>query len=116
MQAGKKPERQIVCTSEVGMFYQLFKNIPPQIFAKMQPGGSKDFGWCKITMVHSDHVSTCTGPNGVQMPGGNACGFVIYIPHHKISIYHVGDTSLFSDMKIIDDLYKPDIVLLPIGD
>lgn len=98
------------------MFFQMFRKLPPQIFAKMQPGGTKDFEWCKITMVHSDHSSTCSGPNGVQMPGGNACGYIVHIPNHNFSIYFAGDTNIFSDMKIIDDLYKPDLVVFPCGD
>jgi L-ascorbate metabolism protein UlaG (beta-lactamase superfamily) len=31
------------------------------------------------------------------------------------TIYHAGDTALFSDMKLIGQLYKPDVALLPIG-
>ena len=110
------------------MFYQMFRKLPPQIFAKMQPGGTKEFRsrpdtkpedeepWVKITMVHADHSSTCSGPNGVQMAGGNACGYVIHIPNHNFTIYYAGDTNIFSDMKIIDDLYKPDLVIMPVGD
>ncbi len=30
-------------------------------------------------------------------------------------VYHAGDTCLFSDMKLIGELYKPDVALLPIG-
>jgi L-ascorbate metabolism protein UlaG (beta-lactamase superfamily) len=33
-----------------------------------------------------------------------------------LTVYHAGDTALFSDMKLIGELYKPDIALLPIGD
>jgi len=32
------------------------------------------------------------------------------------TVYHAGDTALFSDMKLIGELYKPDLALLPIGD
>jgi len=32
------------------------------------------------------------------------------------TIYHAGVTCLFSDMKLIGELYKPEIALLPIGD
>ena len=32
------------------------------------------------------------------------------------TIYYAGDTSLFGDMKLIGELYKPDIAFLPIGD
>ena len=38
------------------------------------------------------------------------------IPNHNLRIYHAGDTNIFSDMKLIDELYKPDVALLPIGD
>src|SRR5437879_12313030 len=31
------------------------------------------------------------------------------------SVYHAGDTALFGDMKLIGDLYKPDVAMLPIG-
>lgn len=114
--AGKREERKIVCTSEVGTYYELFRKIPNQFLAKMQKGGTKDFGFVKVTMVHADHPSTCVGPQGVQITGGDACGYVIEIPHHNIRLYHAGDTNIFSDMKLIDELYKPDIALLPIGD
>jgi len=30
-------------------------------------------------------------------------------------VYHAGDTGLFYDMKLIGDLFKPDVALLPIG-
>jgi L-ascorbate metabolism protein UlaG (beta-lactamase superfamily) len=33
-----------------------------------------------------------------------------------LTIYHAGDTCVFGDMKLIGDLYKPEIALLPIGD
>ena len=67
-------------------------------------------------MVHADHPSTCVGPQGVQITGGDAAGFIIEIPHHNLTIYHAGDTNVFGDMKLIDDLYHPSLVFLPIGD
>lgn len=33
----------------------------------------------------------------------------------RLRVYHAGDTALFGDMKIIGELYRPDIALLPIG-
>jgi hypothetical protein len=35
LMAGKKEERQIVCTSEVGGYYEMFKRIPPAAISKM---------------------------------------------------------------------------------
>lgn len=82
---------------------------------KMHKGGSQDYGYCKIRMVHADHPSTCLGPQGLMIPGGDAVGYIIEIPHHNITFYHAGDTAVFSDMKLIDDLYKPNVAILPIG-
>jgi L-ascorbate metabolism protein UlaG (beta-lactamase superfamily) len=33
----------------------------------------------------------------------------------SVRVYHAGDTALFSDMKLIGELYRPDVALLPIG-
>ncbi|HEV2007744.1 MAG TPA: MBL fold metallo-hydrolase, partial [Burkholderiales bacterium] len=30
-------------------------------------------------------------------------------------IYHMGDTGIFGDMKLIGDYYKPDLIMIPIG-
>ena len=32
------------------------------------------------------------------------------------TIYYAGDTALFGDMRLIGELYRPDIAFLPIGD
>ena len=41
--------------------------------------------------------------------------FVVKLENDQ-TIYYAGDTSLFGDMKLIGELYKPDIAFLPIGD
>ena len=98
LMAGKKEKRKIVSSSEVGFYYVQFRKIPTTLIDKMQPGGTIDYGWCKITMVRADHPSTCVGPEGVQITGGQGAGYVITIPHHNLRIYHAGDTNIFSDM------------------
>ena len=51
-----------------------------------------------------------------MVPGGTPASFLITF-EDGTKIFHAGDTGLFGDMKtIIGDIYKPDIVLLPIGD
>ena len=81
----------------------------------MQPGGNKDFGWVKITMTAATHKSTCIGSQGTQIPGGCSSGFIFNIEKYNLKIYHAGDTAVFSDMAIIDDLYEPDVILIPVG-
>ena len=50
--------------------------------------------------------------NGEYM--GMPLGIIIEIGAR--TVYYTGDTSLFSDMKLIKELYNPDILILPIGD
>lgn len=81
----------------------------------MNIGGSSKFHDIKITMVDAKHSSDIDFMEEVT-PGGCACGFIFELENGK-KIYHAGDTSLFGDLKtIIGDFYRPDILLLPIGD
>jgi L-ascorbate metabolism protein UlaG (beta-lactamase superfamily) len=46
--------------------------------------------------------------------GGEPAGFIIQT-ENGFKIYHMGDTGIFGDMKLIADYYKPDLILMPIG-
>jgi L-ascorbate metabolism protein UlaG (beta-lactamase superfamily) len=77
-------------------------------------GGTVEHEGVKITMTHAVH--SCGITEGDQiLYGGEACGYIVTL-ENGVRIYHAGDTAVFSDMKIIGELYKPDIALLPIGD
>lgn len=73
----------------------------------------------KITMVHAEHSSElswknpATGKDEIHV-GGEPVGFVIEL-ENGFKIYHMGDTGLFGDMKLIGEMYRPDLVLIPIG-
>jgi L-ascorbate metabolism protein UlaG (beta-lactamase superfamily) len=73
----------------------------------------------KITAVHAEHSSEltwknpATGKDEIHV-GGEPIGFVIEL-ENGFKIYHMGDTGLFGDMKLIGEYYKPDLVLIPIG-
>ena len=73
------------------------------------PGGriETDFGWVSFTQAF--HSSSYDG-RYMGMP----CGLVIHLG--EVTVYHCGDTTIFSDMKLISEIYKPDIALIPIGD
>ncbi len=82
--------------------------------AMMNKGGTQQVGDIKVTMVHADH--SCGIQDGDQLVyGGEACGYVIEF-ENGLKIYHAGDTNVFGDMKMIHELYAPDIAMLPIGD
>ncbi len=80
----------------------------------MNKGGTQQVGDLKVTMVHADH--SCGITDGDQIIyGGEACGYVMEF-ENGVKIYHSGDTAVFGDMRIVHDLYRPPICMLPIGD
>jgi len=80
----------------------------------MSKGGTQEFGPLKATMTHAIH--SCGIQDGDQiLYGGEAAGYVLHLPD-KRSIYFAGDTAVFSDMQLIEQLYKPDLAFLPTGD
>ncbi|HLW85740.1 MAG TPA: metal-dependent hydrolase, partial [Candidatus Sulfotelmatobacter sp.] len=82
--------------------------------AAMNKGGTQTVDDIKVTMVHADH--SCGIFDGDEVVyGGEACGYVVEFSN-GIKIYHAGDTNVFGDMKIIHELYAPDIAMIPIGD
>ena len=79
----------------------------------MNKGGSITTKGLRITMTDARHSSSFD-ENGIVYLGEPA-GFVVKLENGQ-SIYYAGDTALFGDMKLIGELYKPDIAFLPIGD
>jgi len=64
-------------------------------------------------MVSADHSSGCMAPDSNMHVGGEPAGFVL--ASHDFAVYHAGDTNVFTDMDIINYLYRPTHLLLPIG-
>lgn len=79
----------------------------------MNIGGTIEVEGVRFTMTPALHSSWLEASGEHGFYGGVAAGFVIRMDDHVI--YHAGDTGLFSDMKLIRELYHPDIAMLPIG-
>jgi L-ascorbate metabolism protein UlaG (beta-lactamase superfamily) len=77
-------------------------------------GGSQKVGDFAATMTHAFH-SNSIEENGQRIYAGEAGGFILRLPG-GVGVYHAGDTAVFGDMKLIGEIYKPDVALLPIGD
>ena len=76
-------------------------------------------GGIKIIATHAEHSSEYRWKNpesgkDEMRPGGEPLGFIIEL-ENGFKIYHMGDTGLFGDMKMIGELYKPDLIFIPIG-
>lgn len=82
--------------------------------APMGKGGTQKVGEFEVTMTHAFH-SNSIDENGVRHYGGEPAGLIIRLPG-GFTLYHAGDTAVFGDMKLIAELYKPELAMLPIGD
>ncbi len=73
------------------------------------PGGRIEtpFGW--VAFTHAFHSSSFE-----DQYMGMPCGLMIHVGGK--TIYHCGDTGIFSDMKLYGEIYQPDIACIPIGD
>ena len=83
------------------------KNVEP-----MNKGGTVTARGLSITMTDARHSSSADKDLTYL---GEAAGFIVKLENGQ-AIYFAGDTALFGDMKLIGELYKPDIAFLPIGD
>jgi|SRR5450432_595295 len=77
-------------------------------------GGSQEVGDFEVVMTNAFH-SNSIEDQGQRIYGGEAGGYTVKLPG-GVSIYHAGDTCVFGDMKLLGEIYKPEIACLPIGD
>jgi L-ascorbate metabolism protein UlaG (beta-lactamase superfamily) len=78
----------------------------------MNIGGTISVDGVTFTMTQAIHTGGLE-LDGEILYGGGAAGYVIGMD--GLHIYHAGDTALFSDMQLIQELYRPDVAMLPIG-
>jgi L-ascorbate metabolism protein UlaG (beta-lactamase superfamily) len=100
--------RKTVAITEIGKYLR-GKGLAVET---MNIGGTITVDGVEFTMTQAIHSSGLE-PGGPGFYGGCACGFVVGMDGARV--YHAGDTALFSDMKLIGELYAPDIALLPMG-
>lgn len=80
----------------------------------MNKGGSQVLAGLRITMTDARHSSGYVD-DGRMTYMGEPAGYVLRM-EDGVTLYFAGDTSLFGDMRLIGELYRPDIAFLPIGD
>jgi L-ascorbate metabolism protein UlaG (beta-lactamase superfamily) len=83
-------------------------------FDPMNTGGTTEQGGFTVTLVRADHSSGDI-QDGMPIYLGNPCGAIIKAPGEP-TVYHMGDTDVFSDMGLIAELHAPKVAMAPIGD
>ncbi|MFC0522337.1 metal-dependent hydrolase [Pontibacillus salicampi] len=80
----------------------------------MHIGGAHEFEFGKVKFTQAFHGSAYTEEDGTIVYTGMPTG--ILFTYNGKTIYHAGDTGLFSDMKLIGERNDIDLAFLPIGD
>ena len=118
-------------SDHIGDVLSLAKKFKPQIVAiyetagwleskgvknvtGMSKGGTFKAGEIEVTMVHAIHSNSIQDGDKI-IYGGEPAGYIVRLPG-GLTLYHAGDTAVFGDMKIIGELYSPEVAMLPIGD
>ncbi|MBZ5556752.1 MAG: metal-dependent hydrolase [Acidobacteriia bacterium] len=82
----------------------------------MNLGGTLRMLGLAITMVPACHSSSIENvEDGQILYMGAPAGYVVTFENGQ-TIYYAGDTSIFGDMRLIGEMYHPQIAFLPIGD
>ena len=78
-------------------------------------GGTVHHTGFSMTWVQAFHSSATQDEDGVSHDLGLPNGLVFHFEDGP-TLYHMGDTDIFGDMALIEELHKPDIGIVPIGD
>jgi L-ascorbate metabolism protein UlaG (beta-lactamase superfamily) len=102
---------QLISNYEICMFLnaQGVTNINPG-----NTGGTVPCGEFSVTFTQALHSSGTT-KDGASIYLGNPNGIILNHPQAPV-IYHMGDTDVFGDMALIDELHRPRLGMVPIGD
>jgi len=103
----------------MNQFLATLGKMPPNLVPRMNKGGTiEPFPGVKITQVHAEHSSEMilkdNDGKDTSYPAGEPVGYLIEL-ENGFKIWHMGDTGVFGDMKLIGERFKPDLLLIPIG-
>ena len=110
----KKTGAQLVANFEICM-YLVGQGVSDDSINPGNTGGTVDCGGFTTTFVQALHSSSFNNGDGSNVYLGNPLGLVLHFPEEK-TLYHMGDTDIFSDMALINELHQPQVGLVPIGD
>lgn len=80
----------------------------------MHIGGKHDFDFGRVKLTQAFHGSAFTEEDGTIVYTGMPAGILLTVDGR--TVYHVGDTGLFSDLRLIGEMNEIDVAFVPIGD
>ncbi|AKS66884.1 metal-dependent hydrolase [Staphylococcus schleiferi] len=102
----------VIGSAEVANYLSTAKGI--ENVHPMNIGGKWEFDFGVLKFVQAFHSSSLTNDEGIPIYLGMPMGVILELDGK--TIYHAGDTGLFSDMKLIAERHPVDVCFVPIGD
>lgn len=105
-------DAEVVANADLGDWLE-FRGVK-----KVNPagtGGTIHTGNFSVTLTNALHSSAHLTEDGISHSLGSANGLMLHFDDEP-SLLHMGDTDIFGDMALIEELHQPDIGLVPIGD
>ncbi|HEY5819904.1 MAG TPA: metal-dependent hydrolase [Mesorhizobium sp.] len=110
----KKSGAMLVANFEICM-YLVGQGVDQGKINPGNTGGTVDCGGFTTTFVQALHSSSVGTAGGGNVYLGNPLGLVLHFPDDP-TLYAMGDTDIFGDMALINELHEPKVGLVPIGD
>jgi len=105
----RRNDAELLCDAATGTVLS-DRGFPEDLLEEYIYGPVHDGGTWRAKVVEAQHQSLYADERII----GPALAYVVTIGDHRI--YHMGDTSIFSDIELFGDLYDPTITLVPVGE
>lgn len=105
----RRNDAELICDPATGMVLQERGFPEEQLQTTISGAEHQRDGW-RLKTVEAHHVSAYT-EEGIAGP---ALGYIVEIDGE--TVYHLGDTSIFSDLELFGELYEPTVSLIPVGE
>ncbi|ARJ49995.1 metal-dependent hydrolase [Staphylococcus lutrae] len=112
IEIAKRNQATVIGTAEVANYLSTHEGI--QNVHPMNIGGKWQFDFGVLKFVQAFHSSSLMNKEGIPIYLGMPMGVLLEL--EGTTVYHTGDTALFSDMKLIADRHPVDVCFVPIGD
>ena len=103
-----------IIANNICRWHLIEQGVNEGLFEPMNLGGTLSLLDIQVSMVNAFHHSHVYVTDQTIAYPHAANGFILKMSDDT-TIYFAGDTSIFGDMKLISEIYKPDIAVIPIG-
>jgi L-ascorbate metabolism protein UlaG (beta-lactamase superfamily) len=107
----KRSGAYLACGPDVRL-HALAQGVADEKIAYLLSGCTAEFDGVAVKALDVRHISLFR--SGDHWLSGQPLSFMIRLPGGP-TIYHSGDTSLFSDLRLYGELHRPDVALLCVG-